>query len=89
VLLRLSVKPCSNSSSGRTAAHDVLNKLSDTVAELAGGKCPEFGNVDFVGTARFGVGDVREPFKLRRHVGEIAVLRHCQGFPQKATWGNT
>ncbi len=32
-------------------------------------------DIDFVGAAGFGVGDVGEPFQLGRHIGELSELR--------------
>ena len=41
-------------------------------------------DVDFIGAAGFGIGDVGEPFELGRHVGQVAVLRRRQRpFPNR------
>jgi len=48
-------------------------------AELGGtaqtGKGAELPDIDAVGLAGFGIGDVGKPFKLRRDLGEVAILR--------------
>ena len=51
-------------------------------AQLGGttqaGEAAEFSDVDPVGPASFGIGDVGEPFELGRHLGQVAVLRRRQ-----------
>jgi hypothetical protein len=42
------------------------------------GKNREFGNVELVRAPRLFIGNVGEPFELRRHVGKIAILSRCR-----------
>src|SRR5713226_3374808 len=42
------------------------------------GEGDEFLDVDLVGAAGFGIGEVGEPFEFGRYVGELAVLRRRQ-----------
>ena len=41
---------------------------------LQAGENGELGDINFVGTSGFGVGDVGEPLQLSRHFGELTEL---------------
>jgi hypothetical protein len=43
------------------------------------GKLHEFRDINFVGAAGFGIGDVGEPFQLGRYIRKMTVLRWREG----------